>query len=177
MAAIRNYPGLPSIQGLKQRLRVKHPNFSMLVQRDPKLAAAWKKKIMSEVRKMTVTELFDSKVVSVLMQARVSEALEHKRRVVLRRIRSFSGRPSLLHLARYVTGAKTGMPQFMGKDPVLRRAAEDRLLSIFKRLSVWQIREQRLDRSAGKISREIGEYVAGKLAAAAAKHKRRPVKD
>ncbi len=163
MRAIQAQRGIPSIDRVRKTLRTRAENVAYALQVDSRVAIAWKRKALAEVRKLTLSELLSTRGTKVLRSARVPEVFDHVRRRILKRISTFNGRPSLAHLANHVTGDKGAKTNVLRRDPIVSRAAEHRMLAILKKMSDAQIRAQRLDRNAGKISKEIDEYLRRRL--------------
>lgn len=120
---------------------------------NPRIKAAWHAKVLELVKKMTPAELFSNRISAVC--ATVPEAVEHKKKVMLHRIATYTGRPSLSQLVQHVTGSQ-GSIESLRRHKEVERAAVAKLLSLLRKMSNAKITRQRLDRNtAGEVKQYL----------------------
>ncbi|MDP3742546.1 MAG: hypothetical protein Q8R15_04485 [Candidatus Micrarchaeota archaeon] len=120
---------------------------------NPAIARAWRDKIIEVAKSRTLSELCDTRVIPQF--SGVPEILAHRRKLMLARIATFQGRPSFAGLAEHITGDSNKISA-VSKDPIVRTAAEARLIALLKKMTIVEIIDQRLDRKASK---EVQKYV------------------
>ena len=156
LAALKQHKTLPTTASVLALMpRVSERQMLQIRQHNPKVRAAWRDKIVEVTTRLPREKLFDAGTTRIFLH--VPEAMDIRRKRILARITDFNGRPSLAHLAKHVAGNASRVGIFE-VDPILKSAARDKLIALLKKMTLAEIKAQRLDRNAsGEVIMHIKE--------------------
>ncbi len=154
LAALKRHKTFPtgeSVANLIHGMSEKRVLEARLV--NPTINAVWDGKILEIVKRLPSKQLFDPYVAVSFLH--IPAAVAHKRKILLKRIAGYRGRPSLSSLAEHVAGYPNAHNVII-RDKAANRAARLRLIALLDKMSLDEITRQRLDRKASK---EVKTYI------------------
>ncbi len=162
--------GIPTREKLARELNMRSLIFGRIVAGNPVVRRAWHEKLTSEVEKLSLRQLLDSKIAKSYRD--VPDAVELRTHRILEFIKpklsTFNGPLSFLALARHVAPKSHSKEArgLLSEDPKLRKVAEARFLEILNLTSAKEIKRRALHRNAAAISDKLKKVALDKLTAA-----------
>ncbi len=154
IAAIAKHRELPTPESIAKRVRGMKPKQITQARRaNYRIKKAWDRKTVQVVKTLSLAELLSDSLTSICLT--LKEAGDHRRKVIVNKIKSYNGRPTFKHLANYLTPISSG-PKLITSHPLIQSAAVRRLIFLLGKMSIEEIRKQRLDR---KVHPDIRAYL------------------
>ncbi len=158
--AIQQHRGIPSIQVIGQRLKLKEDVRDFLFEK-PDVRRAFDKKRIAEAKKLSLQELLDGKTFRLV--ADLPQVVAHRRRLMVEHINRFTGMPTMAEFSMHVHGRKVSNNTALTRDAAVKRAIERRAVELIGKMSRDQIRKQRLGQSAVKLGPKVKRFLHEKL--------------
>ena len=152
LAAIEAHDAFPSSRSISEMTGLSLGEIDRLRQKNPTITAALHSRVRKLVPKLSQAELFGTVATSFCKY--VPEIASRRVAVISRSIRTYNGRPSLVDFTEHVTGKKGSDVLIHG--PNVRQAVFDRFFVLLNRMTLNEIKDQRLVR---RTNPEIREYL------------------
>ncbi|MDP3742418.1 MAG: hypothetical protein Q8R15_03825 [Candidatus Micrarchaeota archaeon] len=130
LKAIAKHRVFPSAQSIAEKVRGLNAKKVLDARKaNLRIRRAWDAKTVELVMTIHPRRLFDYGV--VLRFVNVQGALQARHDRIVKRIKEYRGRPTIYHLAKYVTCNRTSK-DFLTNDEMLERAAVGRIIALLK---------------------------------------------